>query len=111
MKAEYMVATHITKEAIWLQQLLKELRRNFDTIPIFIDNQSCINLAKNPEYHGRSKHIDIQHYFIREKLEEKRIKLKYCETTKMIADIMTKSLSKEKHERFVKQMGIMNNNN
>ena len=111
MEAEYMAATHTTKEAIWLQQLLKELGKNFNTILISIDNQSCINLAKNPEYHGKSKHIDIQHYFIWEKLEEKWIKLEYCESSEMIADIMTKSLPKGSHERLVKGMGMVNKEN
>ena len=63
---------------------------------------------KNPEYHKWSKHINIQYHFIWEKIKEKKIKLEYCETLKIVADIMTKSLSKEKHERFIKQMGMIN---
>ena len=111
MEAEYMAATHSAKERIWIQQLLKQLNRNFNTISIQVDNQSSINLAKNPEYYGRSKHINIQHHFIQETIEEKKIKLEYCETSKMIADIMTKSLIKEKHKRFVKEMGMINKEN
>jgi hypothetical protein len=68
MEAEYMAANQATREAIWLQGLLNELgrspRTNSTTIPINIDSQSCISLARNPEHHARSKHIDIQHHFI-----------------------------------------------
>src|SRR5579871_6578245 len=108
MEAEYMAVTHSAKEAIWIQQLLKQLKQNFNTISIQVDNQSYIKLANNPEYHKWSKHINIQYHFIREKIEEKKIELEYCKTSKIIADIMTKSLSKEKHKKFVNQMGIIN---
>ena len=65
-----MVATQATKEAIQLQGLLTELGRNKDKpVPIQIDNQSYIALVKNPEYYARTKHIDIQYHFIREKVE------------------------------------------
>src|SRR5579871_4476268 len=59
MEAKYIRANEATKEAIWIQQLLKELKQIFSIIPIRIDNQSCIALVKNPEYYARSKHIDI----------------------------------------------------
>src|SRR5579871_5782029 len=69
-EAEYMAAIQATKEAIWLQGLLTELGRNEDKLVLIqIDNQSCIALAKNPEHYARTKHIDIQHHFIREKVE------------------------------------------
>ena len=56
----------------------------------------------NPEYHKWSKYIDIQYHFIWEEIEEKKIELEYYETLKIVTDIMTKSLSKEKYEKFVK---------
>jgi hypothetical protein len=55
---------------------------------IMCDNQGCIALAKNPTHHSRTKHIDIQHHFIREKLESGEIGLKYCATQDMVADVL-----------------------
>jgi len=67
-EAEYMGQTQATKEAIWLRRLLKELHAQ-DSIAattIFGDNQGAIALAKNPQFHPRSKHIAIQHHFVRD---------------------------------------------
>jgi hypothetical protein len=98
MEAEYMATSQCTKEAIWLRKLMADvgLVQNGAT-NIMCDNQGCIALAKNPTHHSRTKHIDIQHHFIREKLESGEIGLKYCPTQDMVADVLTKALAKEQH--------------
>jgi hypothetical protein len=73
---------------------------------IMCDNQGCIALAKNPTHHSRTKHIDIQHYFIREKLESGEIGLKYCPTQHMVADMLTKALATERHQSLTRSMGL-----
>jgi hypothetical protein len=70
------------------------------------DNQGCIALAKNPTHHSRNKHIDSQHHFIREKLENQKMCLKYCSTEDMIADLLTKPLTKDTHQTSTKTMGL-----
>ena len=60
------------------------------------DNQSCIAMAKNPQYHGRAKHIDIKHHFVQELVGDDTIKLEYCPTNEMVADILTKGLARER---------------
>lgn len=52
-------------------------------------------------YHSRTKHIDVRHHFIRETIKENIIDVKYLSTDLMIADVLTKPLSKEKHDQFV----------
>ena len=60
---------------------------------IFEDNQSAIAMTKNPQFHGRAKHIAIKYHFIREQVQNGTIKLKYCPTSQMLADILfTKGL-------------------
>ena len=61
-------------------------------------NQGCIVLPKNPKHHSCTKHIDVQHHFIREKVEEEVIELRYCSTQEMVADVLTKALARDKHE-------------
>ena len=61
---------------------------------IMCDNQGCIALAKNPKHHSRTKHIDVQHHFICEKVEEEVIELRYCPTQEMVADVLTKALAR-----------------
>ena len=66
-EAEYIAASMVTCEAIWLQKLLVALfGQKVETTVIHYDNQSCIKLSKNPVFHDRSKHIDIRYHFIRD---------------------------------------------
>jgi len=61
-------------------------------IKIYVDNVSAINLAKNPGFHQRSKHIDIRYHFLRDQVGKNMIKLEYCRSKDQIADILTKPL-------------------
>ena len=89
-----MALTQATKEAIWLRGLLAELNYTQEhATTLFEDNQSTIVLARNPVHHARSKHIDIQHHFIREKIESNEIEISYKSTDDMIADALTKPLA------------------
>jgi hypothetical protein len=92
-----MATSQYTKEAIWLRQLLADVGYVQEGVTsIMCDNQGCIQLANNPMHHSRTKLIDIQHHFIREKLETEEIYLSYCPTKHMIADVLTKALAKER---------------
>lgn len=57
-------------------------------------------MAKNPAYHGRTKHIDVQ------QVADGRIVLQFCGTNEQTADIFTKSLSQAKHQFFVSKLGV-----
>ena len=90
-EAEYIALGSATLEAIWLYQLLNDLK--IDTkgsIEIMEDNQSTIAMAKSSVGHKRTKHIDIKHHFIRETVQTGKITLSYCPTADMLADIFTK---------------------
>ena len=93
-EAEYAALSGAAQECLWLRQLEVELGcpPEGPTL-IFEDNQSTIAMAKNPQFHGRAKHIDIRHHFFREQVANGTIKLDYCSTTDMTADIITKGLS------------------
>ena len=110
-EAEYMATTQSTKEAIWLRKLLADVGFVQEgATTIMCDNQGCIALAKNPTHHSRTKHIDVQHHFIREKLESGEISLKYCPTVGMVADVLTKALANERHQRLARAMGLREGN-
>ena len=59
------------------------------SVKIYEDNQGLIALVKNPEYHKRTKLIDIRYHFVREKVEEGQVIIEYISTLDMLADIMT----------------------
>ena len=113
VEAEYMALSQATKEGIWIRRFLSEVGIGIgigatltDPTVICSDNQGSIALAKNSVYHARTKHIDIRHHFIREKVQDGDVKVVYCETGKMIADALTKGLPKEKHDCFSDRMGL-----
>jgi hypothetical protein len=94
-------------EGIWLRGLLKELNlRDNNATTIWADNQSAIKLAKNPEYHRRTKHIRIQYHYTRECVANGEIGLVYVPTEEMIADGLTKGLSKARFDQFVNMLGL-----
>ena len=96
------------QEAIWLQQLLLDLRANpHAPINIFEDNQGAIAMVKNPVGHKRTKHIDIKHHFIRETMQAKTINVSYCPSKNMLADIFTKSLPRTQFEKLRMGLGLM----
>lgn len=80
-----------------------------EATPLRCDNQGCLAFAKNPKHHARTKHIDIQHHFIREKIEMEVIDMMYCETKDMLADLLTKALVRERHNKLSKALGLIAN--
>jgi hypothetical protein len=65
------------------------------------DNKSAIAIASNPEYHARTKHIDIQYHFVSEKTSDGTVAFNYVPTAEMAADGLTKALERVKFERWV----------
>jgi hypothetical protein len=70
------------------------------------DNQSCIAIAKNPVFHARTKHIEIQYHFVREMIVSEEVEIIYCPTTENCADIFTKALCRDTLERLLPRLGI-----
>ena len=92
-EAEYVALCAAAQEAVWLQQLASDLlNKNIRATTILEDNQSAICMAKNQQSHRRTKHIEIKYHFIRDLVEAGRIKLIYCPSEKMVADMLTKGL-------------------
>ena len=102
-----MAMSQCTKEAIWLRQLLDDVGFvQQGGTQVLCDNQGAIALAKNPTHHSRTKHIDVQHHFIREQVEDQVIELKYVPTQAMVADVLTKALGKSQHLLLIEKMGL-----
>lgn len=100
-EAEYMALALTIQECIYLKQLLKGMD-SYEYIPTVVheDNQGTIALVKNPVCRQRCKHVDIKYHFIRSTIKEGRMTLVYCPTEVMIADAMTKPVSKGKLMTF-----------
>lgn len=96
-----------TKEAVWLRKLLSDLGflPNGATV-LHVDNQSTIRLIKNPEFHKRTKHIDIKFHYIREVVENGDITVQYVSTDLQSADMFTKAVPKNKLKFLCDTLGI-----
>lgn len=108
-EAEYRGQTQAAKEAIWLRQLLQNLNPSGATpyaTTIYCDNQGAIALAKDPRFHARTKHIAIQHHWVREKIADETIQLEYVSTAMQVADGLTKALPKAPFEAFRDALGL-----
>jgi hypothetical protein len=107
MEAEYIAISDAVKEVLWLNKLKKEISHDSKSvISLFVDNQSCLNFAKNPGQHSRAKHIDIRYNFVKEAVQSKEVDLRYCSTENNIADALTKPLTKERFEKHCNAMGM-----
>ena len=108
MEVEYMSATLAAKHTLWLSNLFSFLGfPQSEPAYLYLDNKSAIDLAENSsQFHPRSKHIDIRYHFIAEKVKSGAIKVMWCPTDSMTADILTKPLPREKFTKFIGEMGM-----
>ena len=105
-EAEYMAICDAAKESRWLSQLLKELGQDLGpnmTVNLNNDNRGAVALASDSRFHKRTKHIDIRYHFIRELITSGQLKIGWLATTEMIADILTKAVSRQ---QLIKQRDL-----
>ena len=106
-EAEYVALSTACQEGIWLRRLLDEISiKQHDPTVIYEDNQGAIQLSKNPKFHSRTKHIDVSYHYIREQVNQNTVSVKYCASENMLADIMTKGLSKVQFQKFRDMLGV-----
>ena len=107
-EAEYIALSEAVKEFSWICELIKDFH---EPVPkptiIFEDNQGCIKLANNERMGRNTKHINTRYNFVKEFVENGSIKLEYCPTETMIADIFTKPLHGQKMRRFSEMLGLV----
>ena len=109
-EAEYVAMSTATQEAIWLRQLIAEITSSEETpILVYEDNQSAIAIARNPQFHGRTKHIDIRHHYVREEISKGTVTIQYCPSCDMAADILTKGLGSDSFSKLRLKTGLTNN--
>ncbi|XP_062182043.1 uncharacterized mitochondrial protein AtMg00810-like [Phragmites australis] len=107
-EAEYIAGTTAACQGVWLARLLAELKgEKAGAFQLNIDNESAIQLSKNPVFHDRSKHIDTRFHYIRECIEEGRMSVASIGTIEQLADIMTKALARRFCELRAK-LGLVN---
>ena len=95
-------------EIIWLRGLLTELSFTpTHPTPLHADNTSAIQIAANPVFHERTKHIEVDCHSIREAYDHQVITLPHVPTTLQLADIFTKSLPRQRHNFLISKLMLV----
>eukprot|EP00253_Pinus_taeda_P014348 PITA_14348 len=106
-EAEYRGAVEASKEALWLRQILSEFGfEQQHPTTLWCDNQSAIQLCKDPVQHQRSKHIELHMHFIRKLIHDHVLEVQYCSTDDQVADIFTKALTEAKFTKLRYMLGV-----
>ena len=105
-EAEYRSMAIVTCELMWIKQFLQELRFcEVVQMKLYCDNQAALHIASNPVFHERTKHIEIDCHFIREKLLSKEIITEFINSNDQPTDILTKSLRGTRIQSICSKLG------
>nr|GEV76532.1 hypothetical protein [Tanacetum cinerariifolium] len=100
-EAEYRAMASTVSEVLWVRWLLSELRIDTSSpTPLFYDNQAARHIANNPVFHERTKHVEMDCYFVRERVDSKEIVPMHISSKLQIADLLTKGLTAHQLQSF-----------
>lgn len=106
-EAEYKAMAYTTAELIWVQSLLKELGiHSPPAARLWCDNLGATYLLTNPVFHGRTKHVEIDFHFVRERVSNKLLDVRFISTDDQVADGFTKALSVKKLQEFRRHLNL-----
>ncbi|KAK6143111.1 hypothetical protein DH2020_023459 [Rehmannia glutinosa] len=107
-EAEYRSLASVTCDVLWLRSLLKELNiPQQKPTTVWVDNIGAVLLSVNPIHHSRTKHVEIDIHFIREKVEDKSISVHHIPAVDQIADILTKPLNGQFYARLRNKLTVV----
>lgn len=107
-EAGYRALASVASELQWLVFLLKDFEISIGPTLLFSDSQSAIHLASDPTFHERSKHIEIDCHFIREKVLAGIIRLVHVKSAHQLADLLTKPVTAPIFNSLISKLGIQN---
>ncbi|XP_071685509.1 uncharacterized protein [Lolium perenne] len=106
-EAEYKALANATAEIIWVEAILRELGVSLNTTPcLWCDNLGATFLSANPVFHARTKHIEIDYHFVRERVAAKLLDIKFISSKDQLADGFTKTLSEKKLDEFKRNLNL-----
>ncbi|KAJ1598481.1 hypothetical protein NDA14_001578 [Ustilago hordei] len=95
VEAEFIAAMEATREVLFLKQLLCSIGIATGTPTVYSDNTGCIQVSKDPAQHWKLKHINTKYHFIHNNIQEGRVQIKYVDTTRNLADVLTKPIGRQ----------------
>jgi hypothetical protein len=107
LEAEFIACSEASREAKWLLQLQKDIHgKDLPPLPINCDNQGALALITTGIIKARTKHIDVCYHNSQDLHKRRIVNYSYVHTDENVADILTKALTKDKHTKFTKAMGL-----
>ncbi|XP_038997429.1 G-type lectin S-receptor-like serine/threonine-protein kinase LECRK1 [Hibiscus syriacus] len=107
-EAEYRSLVDASSDATWVATLLDSMGIKLQGTPvIWSDNSSVISMSANPIYHSKTKHVELDVYFVREKVAANKLKINYVPSSNQIVDGFTKALSKDYFHTFRQRLGVI----
>ncbi|KAC9553683.1 hypothetical protein E3N88_45641 [Mikania micrantha] len=108
-EAEYRALAATVSEVLWVRSLLIELCESQQgSTTVFCDNQAAKHMANNPVFHERTKHVEMDCHFVRERVESKEVEPTYAHTKLQIADLLTKPLGAQHLKELLVKLGMRN---
>jgi hypothetical protein len=106
-EAEYKSLADATAEVIWVQVLLTELGiRHPKAASLWCDNLGATYLSANPVFHARTKHIKVYYHFVRERVANRQLNIRFVPTGDQVVDGFTKPLSVRQLEAFRNNLNL-----
>ena len=106
-ESEYVAAAAAAKDVVWMRRLLQDLGCDqAKPTLLFCDNRSAIKLVRNPQFHQRTKHIDVKFHFIRDLQDERVVDVVYVSTENQLADLFTKGLDGPRFRKLKSDVGV-----
>jgi hypothetical protein len=105
-EAEYVAVASCCSHLLWMMATLRDFGLDFHHLPLLCDSMSAISVAKNLVLHSRTKHIDVRFHFLRDHYEKGDIELRYIDTTRQLADILTKPLDQKTFVHLPGELGV-----
>lgn len=105
-KAEYIADGSSYTQLQWMKQMLSDYGIDQETMVVYCNNKSTINIFKYLVQHSKTKHIDIWYHYIHDLVNEHIVRLSFVHTERQLANILTKSLDKSKFYNLRQSLGI-----
>ena len=107
VEAEHIATRSCCPQLLWMKKLLGDYGLSQETMVVYCDNSSAIDISENPVQHSKTKHIEIRYHFIRDLVERMVVTLEYIPAECQNADIFTKPLDRSEFESLCQVIGVI----
>ena len=107
IEVEYVATASCCAQLLWMRQTLKHYSVTCDKVPLLCDNESAIKISLNPVQHGKTKHIETCHHFIRDHIKRGDIDTIYINTKEQLVDIFTKPPDEARFRELRHELNII----